>query len=536
MIGALFAVLSMMISACLVIPSSHEKMSAPYAEPPKRLTTSASGEIVKVLFGSDLHIGINWAYNKSYGRFINDVNYNITPDALFLLGDMTNSGFNWERWSWKNQTNNITNPGLRDNNTFAVLGNHDMSSTCWEIAWQNWRPVLGYDPNWTVQIGNVLFVGISTQGTDVCGGAKDDLIKWINDTIKANTDRNIILLSHHPPSNTTYKSDIEDRSWKISDDAKLKGMLYWQRQNVSMWVHGHNHASDGFADIVVNWNGITVADISAIECQSPPYLIESYLLNLTAGSNTAIMTPRHSWCGSLSYYNVSNMHTISLKYPFDARTVNITAPTSGPTFHTDLTAIDIGGIAYDSTSITNVTWKNMATGASGNASGTNRWNITGIPLNSGDNTITVTAYAGVKVTGSDTIMVTSTPHAPPSVTGSANITSGAAPLSISFNCTPTNGTGSYTFWWSFGDGGTSTSQNLSHTYTAAGNYTAKVMVTDAASLTANWTTDISVTWPSQPTNTGTLDMLIIGLLAITAFTATAIAVFILIGKRNKKEA
>ena len=528
-IGALFAVLSLMTSAYLFIPS-HESMDAPLVEPPNGLKMSVSGEKVKILFGSDSHIGAGAAYNTSYHRFINDVNNNITPDAIFLLGDLTNGGVNWQRWAWKNQTDNIADAGLRDNNTFAILGNHDMSSTSWRSIWNQWKAVLGYNPNWTVQIGNILFIGISTQGYEVRGEATDDLINWVNDTIKSNTDKNIILLSHHPPSNTTCRSDTEDESWKIADDTKLKGMLYWQRQNVSMWFHGHIHASDGIADSVVNWNGVTIADISAIECQMSPSLIESYLLNMTVGSNTATLTPRHSWAWSQSYYNVSNMHTLSLKYPFNARACNITSPTSSPTAYTDLATIDIDGIAYDSTRVTNITWKNTATGAFGAASGTTIWSITGIPLRSGSNDITVTAYAGVGVTGSDTITVTYTPPVIPFVTGTVNATSGTAPLSISFACTPTGGTGPYTFWWTFGDGGTSTSQNLSHTYTAAGTYIVRVMVTDSVSHTGNWTTDISVTWPSQPTIAGAL----IDLLAITTIAAAAIAVFILIRKQKKK--
>jgi PKD domain-containing protein len=42
-----------------------------------------------------------------------------------------------------------------------------------------------------------------------------------------------------------------------------------------------------------------------------------------------------------------------------------------------------------------------------------------------------------------------------------------------------NGMGSYTFAWDFGDGGTSTEQNPSHTYTATGNYPAVLTVMDA---------------------------------------------------------
>ncbi|PVG80560.1 cell surface protein, partial [Nocardioides gansuensis] len=55
--------------------------------------------------------------------------------------------------------------------------------------------------------------------------------------------------------------------------------------------------------------------------------------------------------------------------------------------------------------------------------------------------------------------------------------SGTAPLSVTFTDTST---GSPTSWlWDFGDGTTSTAQNPSHTYTAAGTYTVSLRATNA---------------------------------------------------------
>ena len=56
-------------------------------------------------------------------------------------------------------------------------------------------------------------------------------------------------------------------------------------------------------------------------------------------------------------------------------------------------------------------------------------------------------------------------------------TSGPAPLTVNFT---DQTTGSPTAWsWDFGDGGTSTLQNPSHTYTAAGTYTVKLTATNS---------------------------------------------------------
>ncbi|NNE10468.1 MAG: PKD domain-containing protein, partial [Gemmatimonadetes bacterium] len=88
----------------------------------------------------------------------------------------------------------------------------------------------------------------------------------------------------------------------------------------------------------------------------------------------------------------------------------------------------------------------------------------------------------------------------------ANTTSGTAPLNVSFT---DQSTGSPTAWdWTFGDGGTSTSANPSHTYNSAGTYTVSLTVTNACGIdTETKTNYITVTNPgggyaSLPYSTG----------------------------------
>ncbi|WP_281085505.1 DUF2341 domain-containing protein [Methanosarcina acetivorans] len=65
----------------------------------------------------------------------------------------------------------------------------------------------------------------------------------------------------------------------------------------------------------------------------------------------------------------------------------------------------------------------------------------------------------------------------PIVNFTANLTKGNAPLTVQFNDTSLN---SPTVWyWDFGDNTISTEQNPVHTYTAAGNYTVNLTVTNA---------------------------------------------------------
>ncbi|WP_321431228.1 PKD domain-containing protein [uncultured Methanolobus sp.] len=82
----------------------------------------------------------------------------------------------------------------------------------------------------------------------------------------------------------------------------------------------------------------------------------------------------------------------------------------------------------------------------------------------GSDITTKTAYISVYIT--------------PVANFTASVTSGTAPLSVSFtdlsNNTPTS------WLWNFGDGSNSTSQNPTHSYTAAGSYNITMNVTNAA--------------------------------------------------------
>ncbi len=68
---------------------------------------------------------------------------------------------------------------------------------------------------------------------------------------------------------------------------------------------------------------------------------------------------------------------------------------------------------------------------------------------------------------------------PLAVSTSATPSSGTAPLAVSFIGLASGGFSPYSFAWNFGDGGTSTVQNPSHTYSNPGTYNVLLTVTDA---------------------------------------------------------
>lgn len=73
-----------------------------------------------------------------------------------------------------------------------------------------------------------------------------------------------------------------------------------------------------------------------------------------------------------------------------------------------------------------------------------------------------------------------------------NVTEGTAPLTVTFD--GSSSTGDITSYaWSFGDGETADANNISHTFTLPGIYTAKLTITDSNGDTSSDTATISVT-------------------------------------------
>jgi PKD repeat protein len=95
------------------------------------------------------------------------------------------------------------------------------------------------------------------------------------------------------------------------------------------------------------------------------------------------------------------------------------------------------------------------------------------------------------------------------VSASANVTSGNAPLPVQFSSTASGGTPPYAYSWNFGDMGTSDQQNPVHIYSQPGAYTAAVTVTDSAGRKGYASVPITVNSPFNFTVTKSGDITVV---------------------------
>jgi len=110
----------------------------------------------------------------------------------------------------------------------------------------------------------------------------------------------------------------------------------------------------------------------------------------------------------------------------------------------------------------------------------------------------LTAAPGSR-TSNNTILAANLPAlggSTPTVSLALSPASGSVPLNVDFTADVSGATASK-YSWNFGDGASATEAVPSHTYQAAGNYTAKVTVTDNSGATASASTVVAVAGTSS---------------------------------------
>ncbi|MHC1765372.1 MAG: PKD domain-containing protein [Verrucomicrobiia bacterium] len=108
-------------------------------------------------------------------------------------------------------------------------------------------------------------------------------------------------------------------------------------------------------------------------------------------------------------------------------------------------------------------------------------------------TLTVTDSSGLTGTASVTVTVLAPNNAPAAVISTAAV-QGNAPFAVSFDASGSSDPDgdALSFQWNFGDGTSASGPTATHTYQTAGNYVAKLTVTDARGASSSDTVSITV--------------------------------------------
>jgi hypothetical protein len=131
-------------------------------------------------------------------------------------------------------------------------------------------------------------------------------------------------------------------------------------------------------------------------------------ITLQSGSNVITVTARDA-AGNQN----TDVLTVTYNVPDTTNpVVTIGSPTGGSAYTASSATLSLGGTASDNVGVTQVTWSNSL-GGSGTASGTTSWSVSGIALQDGANTLTVTARDAAGNTSSDTLTVTYTASSTP---------------------------------------------------------------------------------------------------------------------------
>jgi Domain of unknown function (DUF4082)/Bacterial Ig-like domain/Bacterial Ig domain len=232
-------------------------------------------------------------------------------------------------------------------------------------------------------------------------------------------------------------------------------------------------------------------------------------ITLQSGANILTVTARDA-AGNTSTDTLTVTYNPDVTQP----AVTITSPTSNATLTVTTSPMTLGGTASDNIAVTQVSWTNSR-GGSGTATGTTSWTTGNVTLQSGSNTLTVTARDAAGNTRTDVLTVTYTPDTTqPSVTITAptsNTTLAVTASTMTLGGTASDNIGVTQVTWTNNRGGSGTATGTTSWTTGnvtllSGSNTLTVTARDAA---GNTRTDVlTVTYTPPDTTPPTITILL----------------------------
>lgn len=208
------------------------------------------------------------------------------------------------------------------------------------------------------------------------------------------------------------------------------------------------------------------------------YPYTTYLWDFGDGTNSTLKNPTHSYAATGTYnVTVTTINSPSCKQTSAVKVVTVSAgPVASFTFNNNQCANSSVTFTSTSTGTNGSTTYNWDFGDGGTSTAANPSHSYTAP---GTYNVELTVSNGATCSNTSPVSVITIIDAPTSSFTFTNDNQCAGTV-IAFTNTATNTTGSSTYEWDFGDGGTSTIDNPTHTYATAGSYTVTLTVSNSA--------------------------------------------------------
>ncbi|MDD1694739.1 MAG: PKD domain-containing protein [Methanoregula sp.] len=244
-------------------------------------------------------------------------------------------------------------------------------------------------------------------------------------------------------------------------------------------------------------SGSVPASVQFIDTSS--YIPTSWVWSFGDGGTSSEQDPIHTYSSAGSYTvtltttNADGSNTIT-RSKYISASKSQTAPAAAFLSNISSGSQPLAVQFVDSSSNSPIAWA-WSFGDGGTSS---EQNPVHTYTTTGDFTVTLSAVntAGSSTVSKDTFITVTSTSSAPDASFEATETTGSSPLTIQFIDTSNNAPTSWV--WSFGDGGTSTAQNPSHTYVTAGTYTVTLTVTNSGGSSTETESDYITVEETEP--------------------------------------
>lgn len=221
------------------------------------------------------------------------------------------------------------------------------------------------------------------------------LIPWLAAQRRGQPSKNdpARVVIHQPTTASSYSTSLSSVPFSGIVEMNQPGTLNGPEITKVEWAKGDYHQSS---------NRNPASGISTWVANSSPSL------NATGQTILEAVAVGTDWAPDyrgFTYYSATLFVNKTTSGDFTAPSVHILSPTVKATWKTKAVSLKLAGSASDANGVVRVEWRNNR-GGSGQAGGLSSWSAQDIPLQSGENILTVTALDGNGNAGSDTLTVT----------------------------------------------------------------------------------------------------------------------------------